>query len=443
MLFSVRLVLMSLLTTALAQFNISLAVAQLPACAASCSGQLLPAAGCAFEDIPNCLCSSVSLRAQVSACILRTCSQTEQYIAMTVSQNNLCKGVLQPSRSAEIFRVVIVLSAITFPIIVLRLFSRYIFWRIWWDDWAIIVSALLMVPMSVIPIYIATKGFGKHSWDVPPENVTSLKQLYYVSQILYAVVQNTTKISILLFFLRIFPESRLCLITKMFIGWMGCHTVAFFIAVTLQCVPPSSIWDTSVKGECNNSTAMVYAGATFSIIEDLVIIVLPVRELRNLNLSSKKKLAVMFMFALGSFACITSMVRLKYIVDYQIRSLDVTWSSIDVVIWSVLEIYTAMICACVVAIRPLLAKYLHAAFQRTLATNSKAGYSISGVHKMDFKPEVAQWSRNHGSAIELRNTKSTNVWADAESAHEDRNGHPGGLEVWVTRSVEIGYASKS
>jgi hypothetical protein len=116
-------------------------------------------------------------------------------------------------------------------------------------------------------------------------------------------------------------------------------------------------------------------------------------------------------------------------------------SSTDVVIWSVLEIYTAVICACLMAIRPLLTKYLPALFQSTVASNSNAGYNNSRVHRMDSKSAAAPWSRNHGSAIELKSTESAKVWIDAESTHDvhdGRNGHAGTLEVWVTRSVEQG-----
>ena len=45
----------------------------------SCSQQELPVAGCAFEDIPNCLCTNVTLQAQISGCILTACNQTEQF----------------------------------------------------------------------------------------------------------------------------------------------------------------------------------------------------------------------------------------------------------------------------------------------------------------------------------------------------------------------------
>jgi hypothetical protein len=87
---------------------------------------------------------------------------------------------------------------------------------------------------------------------------------------------------------------------KICIAWMVCHTVAFTIAVSLQCVPPASIWNSNIKGKCSNSTALVYSGAAFSILEDIVIILLPIRELKGLNLTRRKKLAVIFMFALGS-----------------------------------------------------------------------------------------------------------------------------------------------
>jgi hypothetical protein len=121
-----------------------------------------------------------------------------------------------------------------------------------------------------------------------------------VSQILYVVTQNLAKGSILLLFLRIFPDKRFCLITKICLAWTVCHTIAFTIAVIAQCNPISSIWDSSLKVKCYNSTAIVFAGAAFSIVEDIVIILLPVRELTNLNLPLRKKLTVIFMFALGS-----------------------------------------------------------------------------------------------------------------------------------------------
>ena len=78
------------------------------------------------------------------------------------------------------------------------------------------------------------------------------------------------------------------------------HTVAFVMVVAFQCVPVKAIWDHSVHGRCTNSQAFVYSAAGFSIFEDFVIMLLPIWELKDLSLNSKKKLALIFLFALGS-----------------------------------------------------------------------------------------------------------------------------------------------
>lgn len=45
---------------------------------------------------------------------------------------------------------------------------------------------------------------------------------------------------------------------------------------------------------------MVYAGSAISIFEDLVVILLPIMELGKLSFTRRKKVALGFMFSLGS-----------------------------------------------------------------------------------------------------------------------------------------------
>jgi hypothetical protein len=93
-------------------------------------------------------------------------------VSSTVLQNEICKGVPIPSRSAEIIRDVIIISAFTYVIIGLRFYSRaLVTGEMWWDDWAIALAGvsarvhcglgstavdyakkLLMIPMTIIPI---------------------------------------------------------------------------------------------------------------------------------------------------------------------------------------------------------------------------------------------------------------------------------------------------
>jgi hypothetical protein len=83
-------------------------------------------------------------------------------------------------------------------------------------------------------------------------------------------------------------------------GWLILQIVALSLAVAFQCTPVASVWDISIPGQCINSQALVYSAAAFSILEDFVIMFLPVSELKNLKLDLRKRIALGFMFALGS-----------------------------------------------------------------------------------------------------------------------------------------------
>ncbi|KFY91660.1 hypothetical protein V498_05371 [Pseudogymnoascus sp. VKM F-4517 (FW-2822)] len=347
-----------LIVATIADVNLSQALAQIPTCTQECGVNVLVPAQCQLTDLSNCLCTNSTLQLEFALCVLESCDLPDQFVSSTVLQNEICKGVPIPSRSAEIIRDVIIISAFTYVVIGLRFYSRALVTStMWWDDWAIALAALLMIPMTIIPIFNATRGFGKHFWDVPPQNLVLLRKLYYISQILYVIVQSVAKFSILLLYFRIFPSKRFRLVVKIAIGWMICHTLAFGMVVSFQCVPVESVWDLTVHRRCTNSQAFVYAAAGFSIFEDFIIMMLPFWELKDLSLNLRKKIALMFLFALGSFACITSMIRLKYIVAYG-TSVDVTYGNVDVILWSVLEDYVAIICASLMCFRPLFIRFL-------------------------------------------------------------------------------------
>ncbi|EXF84884.1 integral membrane protein [Colletotrichum fioriniae PJ7] len=75
----------------------------------------------------------------------------------------------------------------------------------------------------------------------------------------------------------------------------------------------------------------------------------------KLQLGKKKRTALVCMFAIGSFACVASMIRLKYLVSFA-NSFDSTWDNVDVVLWSSVELNLAIICGSLPALRPLFKK---------------------------------------------------------------------------------------
>ncbi|GKT42882.1 satratoxin biosynthesis SC1 cluster protein 4 [Colletotrichum spaethianum] len=262
-------------------------------------------------------------------------------------ETSLCAAYPKESRSKEVKTIAIALSAITFPAVALRCFSRWkTTHRLWWDDWAAVFATILLAGLAGIEIASADLGFGTHYWNVELASGTKLIQLFYVVQMLYILIQVFAKISILLFFSRIFPARWFQLTVRYFIVFLLLHGLIFLLVIIFQCTPISSTWDRSNPNrKCLNVTAIGYAGAVFSIIEDLVILVLPIPELVKLQLNIRKKIALGFMFSLGSL--------LKYLVMFS-STFDTTWDNVDIVIWSIVEEFCAILCASLPALRPLL-----------------------------------------------------------------------------------------
>jgi hypothetical protein len=78
-----------------------------------------------------------------------------------------------------------------------------------------------------------------------------------------------------------------------------------------------------------------------------------------------------------------------------------TGGNTDVVIWSIVEIYTAMICASLMSIRPLLVKYFPSLFPTTAAHDYSG--TTSWRPKESANASARIWSGGPtGSEVELR-----------------------------------------
>lgn len=81
---------------------------------------------------------------------------------------------------------------------------------------------------------------------------------------------------------------------------MICHNLAFLFAVAFQCITVEHFWDVATTGRCLNTPALVYIGGGFCIAEDIVIMLLPISELKGLNMSLRKRIGLVLRFVLGS-----------------------------------------------------------------------------------------------------------------------------------------------
>ena len=74
---------------------------------------------------------------------------------------------------------------------------------------------------------------------------------------------------------------------------------AAIIIVLVPCRPVKKYWQPQTLGSCYDFNQVTLALSTIDIIMDTITLVLPVRVILGLQLSSRKKLMLCFVFLLG------------------------------------------------------------------------------------------------------------------------------------------------
>jgi hypothetical protein len=95
-------------------------------------------------------------------------------------------------------------------------------------------------------------------------------------------------------------------------GFVIATFIASVIAGLFQCNPIAFAWDKTIEGgTCFNVTALFYANAGLNIFQDVFIYILPMRMLWEIQIPRKQKIALIAVFAVGGFVCVTGMLRLN------------------------------------------------------------------------------------------------------------------------------------
>jgi hypothetical protein len=105
--------------------------------------------------------------------------------------------------------------------------------------------------------------------------------------------------SILLFYLRVFSRPVFRAVVLWNIAFVGVTAIASILVIIFQCSPVSGIWDKTITSKCIDANALAYSVSGIGIVQDLLILFLPVSELATLRMNLRKKLNVIGMFSIG------------------------------------------------------------------------------------------------------------------------------------------------
>ncbi|WZH48505.1 pth11-like integral membrane protein [Fusarium acuminatum] len=228
--------------------------------------------------------------------------------------------------------------------------------RIHWDDWVIILSMVLVAGTAGLAIAGGIYGAGKHIWAVQMVDLEQIYKILFGYTFLYSASCAIIKISILLFYGRIFPMTEPVFRTSIIFGYFLSISYPIVVWVTMgnACRPIEHFWTqfSGTEGKCIDINKFFLALGIINMINDFYVLLIPIPQIFQLQMSMRKRLGITSIMMLGGFVCAASAVRIHFLTELT-KTVDVTRAMGPVFIWSDLEPCIAIVSACLPHLAPL------------------------------------------------------------------------------------------
>ncbi|VTT56036.1 unnamed protein product [Fusarium fujikuroi] len=224
--------------------------------------------------------------------------------------------------------------------------------KIHWDDWVIIISMVLVGGTAGLAIAGGHYGAGKHIWAVDLDSLQQIYKILFGYTFLYSASCAVIKISILLFYGRIFVSTELLFSLSVKFGYFLSISYPIVIQITMGnvCRPLGHFWTqfAGTNGTCIDINTFFLALGIINMINDFYILLIPIPHIFRLQMSLGKKIGVAGIL----LVCAASVVRMHFLTELS-KTNDVTRAMGPVFIWSDLEPCIAIVSARLPHLAPL------------------------------------------------------------------------------------------
>ena len=172
------------------------------------------------------------------------------------------------------------------------------------DDYLILAALAGGLALCSIAIAGVTVGnIGRHTEWIrtnDPDSLVAFGKLSVATQAIQTPVAITfAKLSILMFFRRIFPLPNIRHVLWFLGAWIVAHGVSTLLVAVLQCIPLRTVWDKSVPAKCIDLLAWSRWMCVPNILSDVALIALPLWVVWHLMRSRTERLSLSVLFILG------------------------------------------------------------------------------------------------------------------------------------------------
>ena len=82
-------------------------------------------------------------------------------------------------------------------------------------------------------------------------------------------------------------------------GVVGAYGVAFLPVFLTNCVPVDYAWNPTPGGYCKDVTTEELTSVSLNLVIDICIVIFPMKPLWSLQMATRAKVGITFMFCLG------------------------------------------------------------------------------------------------------------------------------------------------
>ncbi|PVH87549.1 hypothetical protein DL98DRAFT_250848 [Cadophora sp. DSE1049] len=233
-------------------------------------------------------------------------------------------------------RVQKILIGITIPQILAfffvlgRIISRIKIVRKWSADDTLIVIAWMNAFTLTVLFGVATQyGQGHHISDVPLDLLKTSFMITYTSLMSYQLALCFTKISILVFYLRVFPGRRELWLSWITIGIVVSYSIPFLILDALQCDPTTKASFFGSGVACVRPRNIMIVSAIVHTMTDIWMVAMIIPVVWSLQIAPRQKYSLVAILSLGLFVAVASVARILSIMKANDSDPDITWIIAD------------------------------------------------------------------------------------------------------------------
>lgn len=176
----------------------------------------------------------------------------------------------------------------------------------------LIRAKVLDIVLTVLICVLTKHGVGKHVIIVPLSSAHWIQILGFSVRMVHVVVLTTTKLSICLFYRRIFQDRLNNILSSSLMAFMVVFTVALFIEGFFACEYGGAFWAPTGCGLASfaeYSAFFIYGSAALSVSADLFLMAFALWRIIPLSIARAQKISLYIIISLGWLAITGSLIR--------------------------------------------------------------------------------------------------------------------------------------